>query len=101
MDFSKDGNHLLTGSQEKLLRVFDLENTDSGECVYICLFHGYTKLTLHAFVSFCVVFDPNIYCCLLKLVTCTSDTGVTQVLNCSDRHGVAQWLTDLQSIRQS
>ncbi len=29
--FSSDTNHLLTGSNEKLLRVFDLNNTDSGE----------------------------------------------------------------------
>ena len=29
--FSHNGNHLLTGSNEKLLRVFDLNTPDSGQ----------------------------------------------------------------------
>lgn len=35
VDFSQDGNYLLTGSQEKLLRIFDLENTDSGKYMFM------------------------------------------------------------------
>jgi WD40 repeat protein len=31
VDFSTDGNRLLSGSQEKILRIFDLENLDSGK----------------------------------------------------------------------
>lgn len=31
VDFSRDGNYLLTGSQEKLLRIFDLEKLDKGK----------------------------------------------------------------------
>ena len=31
VDFSNDGSSLLTGSQEKILRIFDLENYDIGK----------------------------------------------------------------------
>jgi len=31
VDFSTDGNYLLTGSQEKMLRIFDLEKPDAGK----------------------------------------------------------------------
>ena len=30
VDFASDGEHLLTGSNEKILRIFDLNNTDAG-----------------------------------------------------------------------
>ena len=30
VDFSDDGRYLLTGSNEKILRIFDLEKTDAG-----------------------------------------------------------------------
>ena len=36
VDFSADGNLLLTGSQEKNLRIFDLEQTESGLYCLIC-----------------------------------------------------------------
>jgi len=40
VDFSTDGNYLLTGSQEKMLRIFDLEKPDAGKLadLYIGVF---------------------------------------------------------------
>ena len=35
--FSSDGKNLLTGSNEKILRIFDLNNSDSGRVVYTLL----------------------------------------------------------------
>lgn len=31
VDFSSDGKNLITGSNDKLLRIFDLEKIDSGK----------------------------------------------------------------------
>ena len=36
--FSSDGKNLLTGSNEKILRIFDLNNSDSGKVLSILIF---------------------------------------------------------------
>ncbi|KAL6990351.1 hypothetical protein U1Q18_048606 [Sarracenia purpurea var. burkii] len=34
VNFSSDGNYFVTGSNEKIIRVFDLNKLDEGECFF-------------------------------------------------------------------
>lgn len=49
VDFSEDGDHLLTGSNEKMLRIFDLNKTDADPITFV----GHTSNIRHA------IFLPN------------------------------------------
>jgi len=44
--FSHNGNHLLTGSNEKLLRVFDLNSPDSGLLLIFAAASGHDETWL-------------------------------------------------------